>query len=323
MLGFCSHLKQERRYNAHAALLYNGPCTLTLTITDSDKKKHPYLRNVYTCKVIEIATEPSAVCARKGELEREKIYRPQGYYFIIYSCKSQELKIGQTIKLFHVSLGKRPQGEIALYFKKENVIGNYMCTSFSYGLCNEQSSIAHYFHQKRKKLWQRSKEVLSYTTYQLYSLVFLGKKVPANKKLNDIKQHCKSWGISHHLARSGLHLVAFVLIWEKILYYMPLAWWVKQLIIILLTFLYFLLSWSSISFIRSCLVFAAYKSSSLLSQQSLSIHIMGCITFIVLFINPYNLFFLDFQLSFGITFLLSWITHVQTVKNRRWSTKIL
>ena len=69
-----------------------------------------------------------------------------------------------------------------------------------------------------------------------------------------------------------------------------------------LSILYFILSWPSISFIRAFLIFLFTKYCNLHRHPTHFMHILLLTCCIVLLINPLQLFFLDFQLSFFLTF---------------------
>jgi competence protein ComEC len=168
------------------------------------------------------------------------------------------------------------------------------------------------------------KKAMNETTFTLFASIFLGYK-QLSKQITDItKNHFMTWGVTHYLARSGLHMIIFIFIWQFILAFLPLPWFFKELILILVGLTYGLLSWSSISFIRAFLTFLLYKWCNLLSKQINVLHLLATVCLIVLLANPIQLFFLDFQLSFGLTFALACFNQIQTDhKHQRYNHKIV
>ena len=110
----------------------------------------------------------------------------------------------------------------------------------------------------------------------------------------------------------GLHLVIIIFSWEMLLRSLPLPFLFKNLITLVLALLYALFTFSSISFIRALLTLIFYRFIVMAHRQINTVHIISLITFLVLLYNPIQLMFLDFQLSFWITFLLAWINQINT-----------
>ena len=142
----------------------------------------------------------------------------------------------------------------------------------------------------------------------LFSAIFLGKK-NKTQTYDKSKDQFKIWGISHYLARSGLHLVIFIMIWHLILCLFPIPFRWKQSILIALALIYALLSWSSVSFIRALTVFMLYKIATIFEIQMHIVHSITLACLFTLLYNPAHLFFLDFQLSFALTFALAWLAN--------------
>ncbi len=94
--------------------------------------------------------------------------------------------------------------------------------------------------------------------------------------------------------------------WSFLLSFIRIPWIIVQILLFLLLGIYYLLSWPSVSFIRACIAWLCYQGFSLTGKSTRALHIISLTTLIVLLINPYQLFFLDFQLSFGLTCVLAW-----------------
>ena len=132
----------------------------------------------------------------------------------------------------------------------------------------------------------------------------MGDKTQSNKEI------FKWWGLSHYLARSGLHLVIIASIWFILLSIFKVPYLLKNLISAVFIISYHLLTWPSIPFIRSIIVFILYKLCIFFDLQINSLHLLNLTCFIILLFNPFQLFFLDFQLSFGLTYALIWISSI-------------
>ena len=236
-----------------------------------------------------------------------------GKNILIYTSKNGDFHVDDEILLNNIKLKKPKTKSIALYLQKENAIGTLV-----YDLANVELmhrpilSIERWIHSKKTTIFGSLKNKMNRATFTFFSSLFLGNR-KINKYENEkLKESCKYWGISHYLARSGLHLVVFIMVWEFLLRFIPIAFIVKQLLLILLTIIYFLLSWNSISFFRAFLTFICYKTLLLTNVPSHTLHTIIFVCWLILLWNPFQLLFLDFQLSFGVTFLLAWINQYRS-----------
>jgi len=166
--------------------------------------------------------------------------------------------------------------------------------------------IAAWIHRQKINLVNRLRNRFSHGTFALFTSLFLGNRTEEKKEQELIAQQSKNWGTSHHLARSGLHLVIFIYLLHSLLRFLPISLLAKEILLLLLCIIYHLFSWSSISFMRAFLTFLFYKICTLLRFPSHVLHVLTLACGLILFTNPMQLFFLDFQLSFGLTFTLAW-----------------
>jgi predicted membrane metal-binding protein len=163
-----------------------------------------------------------------------------------------------------------------------------------------------WIHRQKTNLVNRLRNRFSQGTFALFTSLFLGNRTEEKKEQELIAQQSKNWGTSHHLARSGLHLVIFIYLLHSLLRFLPISLLAKEVLLLLLCIIYHLFSWSSISFMRAFLTFLFYKMCTLLRFPSHVLHVLTLACGLILFTNPMQLFFLDFQLSFGLTFTLAW-----------------
>lgn len=186
------------------------------------------------------------------------------------------------------------EGIQASFFPKKGTLEIESCNAFSFARivhCTQSKLIAHY------------KSIMPKKVYNWFASLFLGSK---DVELSKERAIFQLWGISHFLARSGMHLVIFLMLLSYILRLLPLPYLAKKIILIALCCLYILLSYSSISMYRAFFTLIAYTILHIGDRQIHALHALMVVTVLILAYNPAQAFFLDFQLSFGITFLLVW-----------------
>lgn len=217
----------------------------------------------------------------------------------------------------NISIKKPSTDSFAQYLYKEGCVAFVCAPSLNcIILKHASSSIPRFLSDVRHAILNKLKNVLSGRTFAVVSSIFLGNRMYVKKDMDRLKHNFKTWGISHYLARSGLHVVLFVMLWHFLLSLLPLAFILKQFLLIALVMLYALLSWSSISFTRALLMFLLCKIPALFGYQTHYVHIITLATLAILITNPLQLFFLDFQLSFGFTFALAWFGQLEAEKKR-------
>jgi competence protein ComEC len=175
------------------------------------------------------------------------------------------------------------------------------------------AKIGSYLSSLRDNIVNRLKNKMPDSCYTLFASLFLGAPDTGSAEL---KEHFNAWGIAHYLARSGLHVIIMLLIWNYLLRYVPMGLIKKNLLLSLVLVVCSALSWSSVSFTRALL---SYLMGTLLFMSGFQQHALNMISFICLLIlvyNPFYLFFLNFQLSFGLTCVLAWL-HELTLQTQR------
>ena len=158
-------------------------------------------------------------------------------------------------------------------------------------------------------------------SFAMFSSIFLGNRQINKKENNIVKNSFRLWGILHFLARSGLHLIIFLMLCELMLKFIPIHFHLKQGILVFLSLIYLLLSWPSLSFIRAFSIFLLYKLCPILNKKSDLATLVATVCLMMLIYNPIQLFFLDFQLSFGLTIALAIFTKQQTKRERKCRLK--
>ncbi len=205
---------------------------------------------------------------------------------------------------------------------KENVIGCSYKKKVSFRLLYRPLvSIKRYCETKKRVIAATIASSLSQRAHTLFLALFLGKK-EASYSYVSIRRYCTYWGIVHYLARSGIHVVVLVGLWISLLTAFSLSSLCRQAILALGMCFYYLLSWTSISFMRAIILFYMYQGYFIIGRSPNMLHMIAMTTIILLIGNPTSLFFIDFQLSFGITFLLALLREINHQRARATPTSI-
>lgn len=233
---------------------------------------------------------------------------------ILYTKRKPWCTVGQT-----VTSGlpfKRPSyNSFTLFLLKDNIYATAFAYTFRPTIIHNPSfSLRRTIHTLRDKTLKNILKKCSYKTGALFASLFAGNKKLFKKSLHATKILFRSWGIVHHLARSGLHLIIMLGGWYAFLSLLPLSYTTKSIIIGIITFLLSLFSFSTISFSRSLFFFGISQLLVLTKQQTHSVHILSLVALCFLMYRPFLLFSLDFQLSFFITYVLCFIALVTRQK---------
>jgi competence protein ComEC len=163
-------------------------------------------------------------------------------------------------------------------------------------------SFKHRLNIFKRKLCSKILHKMSDLTKSFYGLIFLGyrqKEVPVNLRLP-----FQAWGVSHYLARSGLHLTIFSYFCFFIFMLLPLGLWWRYCVAICISLIYYFLTYVSVSFLRAELMFVMGMLAKMFLQRSHQLHFLVLTCMLILLFNPYQVFALDFQLSFALVFSL-------------------
>ena len=229
----------------------------------------------------------------------------------IYVQHNPKVKIADTIHLQNVSIKQKRNTSFYDHLLRNGISSTLFITKLEpLFLERPTHNIARTLYELRATLLKALQTKLSYKTHALFASLFLGNNTATKKALEPLNEHFKYWGLMHYLARSGLHLVLFVFMWTMLLQLLPLPYTLKQTVLVILCFLYFLLSWSSTSFMRAFTTLCLYKICTFTNRPTHFLHTLSLVCFCFLLCNPIQLFFLDFQLSFGLTYALAWFNLV-------------
>jgi len=236
-------------------------------------------------------------------------------YAYVYSRKKPYDKVGDIVLIEEISFKRPPLGDFKKYLIKEGVCA----TAFSHCLKTilierPAWSWIRFLHETKNSLLETLKRSLSPLTFSLFCSLFMGETHRAFYKLEEERVDFKIWGIVHHLARSGLHLAIFIYCWFLLLSFLPLPFWAKHTLLGIVSVIYFLLSTPSISFIRAFHLLVIFTVARIFKLPIDAVHAVTLSALLTLLHNPYQLFFLDFQLSFFLTFCLAWVSRLDKQK---------
>ena len=275
--------------------------TLVASILDKTEKKDDFYKEV-------LLVSARKLWAKVNNLQTNQKQNISGK-ICCFIQKRTDITPGQTVRLENISLQAPIQttqssnSSFADYLVKENISATAFIHKPNYKIITKNSSNPLLWLSRfRWNLFSRLKQKLGATSFSYFSPIFLGKQQELSSK--KARPLFLLWGISHHLARSGLHIVFFIIMWLYFFRLVPVGFIIKHLLLLLLTLVYAALSWTSIAFVRALSLFFLYEAGFLLNKQTTILHLLLLVAFGVIFWNPMQLFFLDFQLSFGITYAL-------------------
>ena len=260
---------------------------------------------------------PSTLSIALSSINRGKKRVPYNAHIVIHLMKAPPLCVGDSISIRGISHKPLRSLSFQRYLYKEGLTTSLYMPSLIYTLHKRpQYSLARWQSAYKQRLTTRLSKTLSPLCYTLFCTLFLGMKQPQNKHYKQLQKYCSYWGIMHFLSRSGLHAVLIMGIVGQILRLLPVPFLGKELISALCMLIYHSLSWPSIAFTRALTTLLLYKLFTLQRNTYKTLHILSLTTLGVLLVNPLQLFALDFQLSFGLTWTLAWFNEVRLLAKR-------
>ena len=230
----------------------------------------------------------------------------------IFVAQTTDIRVGDTIIIKDITFKEPSENSYRWYLLKEGIHATLFTEKLSYELIRRPVfSTNRFLIEKQESLLNNLQQKMNPATFSFFSSLFIGNRSFNKWFLEKTTQQFKYWGILHFLARSGLHLVIFIVLWQLLLRIFPLPYLCKQGILTIITIVYFLLSTSSISFMRALIVFILLKAGVIFGRIMNPMHILCLTAILILLYNPMQLFFLDFQLSFLLTFALCWVTQFE------------
>lgn len=259
-----------------------------------------------------------------GELLRislcEVYHPPLSYHqhfscdVLVYTTSPTHVEVDDLVQLKYVEVkpSTNPENQKPSYqdyLFKEGIVSSLFIAGG-----NQISTLHRSSWSMRRTLWKIRKTIsasinakLNPETRVYFNLIFLGNKHQENN--TELREFFGYWGLSHYLARSGLHIVLFIIMWTYLLCMVPIHLFFKRLLLIVICVMYDLVSWTSVPFARAYYAFLLMKVGELLGLQINYLHILSLLCMSMLLFNPLLILFLDFQLTFLLTFILIIISY--------------
>lgn len=232
---------------------------------------------------------------------------------MVYSRTITTAAIGDKILLRNVAI-KPPQEQLSendLSLAKQGTAATvFTATNYQCKILEKEAD------SLRAKIWQWRQTIYTGITKNLsplsgayIGLLFFGNKQhDATTTLQDVFAR---WGLSHYLARSGLHIVLLIGMWFVLLRLLPIHTRVKNLFLCLFIIMYSFCSWESTSYLRALFVFLFAQGGLWFGREIKTLHLLTIVCMGMILYNPFLIFYLDFQLTFGLTFgLLTFSKHL-------------
>lgn len=298
--GAWLHQKEIRDYDNFYTFTHNEPLTITGTVIDKNDAINNHKKS--TALTIAIDTIATQNCTKKNNK-----------LLLLYTKNNNNLAVGDTVTFFNIYCKKPSSESFQRYNIKEQIVATIFENEPVYIINNHPTwSIRYWIWNQKKRILDTLSCKLSHHGFRFFSSLFLGNRMCIKSTLEETNEQFKTWGISHFLARSGLHLALFIYIWQIIFCIIPLPMLIKQIIISLLSCIYFILTWTSAPFTRSFALFILNKLCLFTKTPFNLLHYLTVVCFGFLLYCPLYLFFLDFQLSFTLTFALAWLNQLST-----------
>jgi len=297
--GITRFFYEKRSYDELFSRSGHDRYTCTGRVQDITAYHHPYFKKRITVTTDQLlcTTDQTFVYTRRA-------------YLLLYVPEYVRYTINDEIIISDITLKKPKSTTEAIRTMRSQIIACIFNAHPTYTVQRKpQHSIRHYLFEKRSEILSSVCAQLTTGTQSLYMSLFLGNKTDSPLP-SKIVRSFSVWGISHHLARSGLHLIIFVWLWLLLLQIVPLPHTIKYIAIIFLGACYYLLSWPSISFDRAFLSFMLFTACLWHRTPLDSMHAISLVILFFLFSSPTYLFCLDFQLSFGLTYALAWFNYI-------------
>ncbi len=305
LVGGFSYRYQQTNHATFYASITNDPFDIIGTVTHIMPIYQGHIKQRLTIQVNAIKKTKQA---NDWQLINKNIH--------LQTAQIINAQVGDSIEITKLVCKPSKKNSFDTYLIKEKIAASVFSQAPEWKLVHRPMfSPRRFIHNTSLNLNKELQKKLSKETFSLFTSLFLGDTVTCKKQLEHTRDQFRAWGIMHFLARSGLHLIIFIAVWQSLLCTIPLPFLLKQLIMLLLSLIYFALSWSSISFMRALYTFILYKICTLHKRPSHLVYLLSLVCFFVLLDNPIQLFFLDFQLSFTLTFALAWFNQISSRKS--------
>lgn len=234
--------------------------------------------------------------------------------FAIYTQKYPKLYLGDQVVLHNLKFNFSNDLHFEDYLIKNKLAASIFVNSLDFKVLKTRPEFL--LNKYKLNLLKKINLKMSNTTKIMFNSIFAGYKNSHKAALNNLKNAFQTWGIIHYLARSGLHLVIISTIWQTICSVLQVPIIFSNVIILLFLLLFYVLTWSALPFMRALIMIICYRICHFLKLQVHLLHILNISCIYTLINNPISIFFLDFQLSFLLTYGLIFFNEISYMKNK-------
>ncbi|OGB97169.1 hypothetical protein A3F06_02150 [candidate division TM6 bacterium RIFCSPHIGHO2_12_FULL_36_22] len=241
------------------------------------------------------------------------------HYIWVLSKETPGFEPGDLVQINKLYLHSPLNKEMGPWMKKEGIIATAFAGKIKTTILKNASmlDILASLNRQKEHIFTRLQQKLPAYVGNLMGLIFFGNKQDIDpSELMELRTTYMHWGLSHYLARSGLHIVILFTLFNVLLLFFGLPIFIRKLLLLGFCLLYTALSWMSISYIRALLLIFFYTIAQLANIKLSLLFFINLTCCIILLYNPYQLFALDFQLSFALTYILILIGHLKVQEGR-------
>jgi hypothetical protein len=119
------------------------------------------------------------------------------------------------------------------------------------------------------------------------------------------------WGISHYLARSGLHIQIAINCIMSTLLFLGFSYVTSSFLQLLILLFFYFFTFPSLSFLRALLMFLFIVMCRFLRIPTTSLHTLSATSLLIFYLYPFAFLQLGTQLTFFITMILALIQYMR------------
>lgn len=220
-------------------------------------------------------------------------------YLVVYRPKKYYGQVGDLVYIKQLRVGSLDSAILTSLFKRNLIASTWSMQKIKL-IYRPARCFIRWLYNLKNNINNALKQKLTPTAYALFAPMFLGIKV-YNERIHNLFAR---WGVLYYLVRSGIHLILIFFLLEFLLRVFLIPFRVRALLMIIVSVVYAAFTWGTIPFWRALMALICVQLCHLMRLPINALHILNLIFLIVLLHNPYTLLNLDFQLSFGLTYVL-------------------
>lgn len=303
LAGHCSYHKQISDFYRFKKQIDQKIFDITGKLVDYEKKPENFFKHKLTVQVELFSSQTEKLAVSKN------IY--------IYTQKFPAVYVGEKIILENLRFNFPANKHFEQFLIKNNVAATVFIPTLNFKkIASPKNNLVTFLKKYKCNLLKKINLKMNSATKTMFNSIFLGKKTHNKTQFTALRDNFQAWGIIHYLARSGLHLVIIGAIWQFFCNALRLSFISSNIIILLLMLIFYLLSWQALPFIRALIMIVCYRICRFYQLQIHVLHILNLSCIIILLSNPIALFFLDFQLSFVLTYGLVFLNELSHLKRQ-------